>query len=153
MRAELDDYNAKFESLLRAENQLIGRYGVFDEKLPQKMKTLSNGQLTIKLGGDFEPSIHTTPTTAFLNSFEDDLFSANSPDELRDNLHKQGPGSNLVFKLDATNDEWPEIIFECVSSDPAQQWKQLRDDIRNDAQLLEPKLRSKLPGWRQKLGL
>lgn len=152
LREDLDHYNAKFERLIRAENELIAARGVFEEHLPEEMRTRSDAHLAIRAEGDFDLPNHSINVTTFLNNYEEEIFNAESPSEMRENL-VEGVSGDLVYKLDAANEEWNEIIFMCLQTEPAQRWKRLRDEIREDAKSLEPKLRPKITGWRERLGI
>lgn len=152
LREDLDDYKAKFEKLIRAENELVAARGVFEEKVPEEMKARSDAHLTIRAEGDFDLPNHSINVTTFLSNFEEEIFNAESSSEMRENLAETVSG-DLVYKLDAANEEWNEVIFRCLQSESAQRWKRLRDEIRKDAKSLEPKLRPKITGWRERLGV
>lgn len=152
LREELDDYNDKFNRLIRTQNELVASRGVFEEKLPEDMKTRSDAHLTLRAQGDFDLPNHSINVTTFLNNFEDELFDAESPEELRESVMEADTG-DLAYKLDAANEEWNDIIFDCIKSEPAQRWKRIRDEIRDDAKSLEPQLRDKVTGWREKIGI
>lgn len=152
LREDLDDYKAKFERLIRAQNELVAASGVFEEQLPEEMRTRSGSHLTIRAEGDSDLPNHSINVTTFLKNYEEEIFNAESPDEMRENLEGAVSGG-LIYKLDAANEEWNEIIFRCLQTEPAQRWKRLRDEIRENARSLEPKLRPKITGWRERLGV
>lgn len=152
LREDLDEYKAKFENLIRAENDLVAARGVFEEHLPEEMRTRSDAHLTIRAEGDFNLPNHSINVTTFLNNYEEAIFNAESPSEMRENMLEADSG-DLVHKLDSANEDWNEIIFRCLQTEPAQQWKRLRDEIREDAKSLEPQLRPKITGWRERLGV
>lgn len=152
VREDLDEYKAKFEKLIRVENELVAARGVFEEHLPEEMRTRSNAHLTIRAEGDFDLPNHSVNVTTFLNNYEEVVFNAESPSEMRENLLEADSG-DLVYKLDAANEGWNDIIFRCLQTQSAQRWKRFRDEIREDAKSLEPKLRPKITGWRERLGV
>lgn len=151
LREDLDEYNAKFERLIRAENELVSAGGVFEEHLPEEMRTRSNAHLTIRPEEEFDFSNPSIKVTTFLDRFEEEIFNSESPSRMRENLVEEA-SANLVHALDAANEDWNEIIFRCLQTEPAQRWKRLRDEIREDAKSLEPQLRPKITGWRERLG-
>lgn len=151
LREELDNYHIKYNRLSFVRNKLIGKGGVFEERLPEDMQTHSaNGELTLKLEGDFDLPNHSIAAKTLLRNFEEELFDAENPGELRENIMR-AYDEDIVYKLNAVNNEWEDIFLDCLKSHPAQRWKELRDGIREDAKSLEPKLRGKVTGLREKI--